>query len=110
MVKVTIDRFEGNMALVEITQSRFANLPDILIPDAKEGDVVIIERVAESQFFVCKTDLKNVFVLTPNGKYALSKDMSDGAKAGDYLSFTVDRVATEVKQSKIKKLMSGIFE
>ena len=110
MVKVIIDRFEGSMALVEITESRFSKLPQILIPGAKEGDTVIIEKVPESQFIICKTDLKFAYILTPNGKYAITKDMSDGARAGDYISFTIDRVATEVRQSKIKKLMNSIFE
>ena len=107
MVQVIIDRFEGNMALVEISQSRFSKLPDILIPDAKEGDTVTIEKAPISQFMICKTEGKFAYILTPDGKYAITKDLADGAKAGDYLTFTVDQTATEVRQSKIKKLMNN---
>lgn len=41
-MKVTIDRFEGDFAVVEISESCFANIPKILLPDAKEGDIVSI--------------------------------------------------------------------
>jgi hypothetical protein len=40
---VTIDRFEGEFAVVECPDRRMANLPKILVPDAKEGDVISIE-------------------------------------------------------------------
>lgn len=41
-MKVTIDRFEGDFAIVEILENCFANIPKILIPDAIEGDIVSI--------------------------------------------------------------------
>ena len=41
-MKVTIDRFEGNYAVVEISEGNFANLPRILVPEANEGDIVDI--------------------------------------------------------------------
>lgn len=41
-MKVIIDRFEGEFAVVEIDNGKFANLPKILVPDAKEGDVIEI--------------------------------------------------------------------
>ncbi len=41
-MKVIIDRFEGNYAVVEIHKNKFVNLAKELVPDAKEGDVVNI--------------------------------------------------------------------
>lgn len=41
-MKVTIDRFEGDFAVVEVSESCFANIPKILLPDAKEGDIISI--------------------------------------------------------------------
>lgn len=40
---VTIDRFEGEFAVVETENRETANIPKILLPDAKEGDAVRIE-------------------------------------------------------------------
>ena len=49
-MKVIIDRFEGDYAVVEIDVGKFANMPKILIPNAKEGDVVeIIVNQEETQ-------------------------------------------------------------
>ena len=42
-MKVIIDRFEGEYAIVEIELGNFVNIPKILLPNAKEGDVVKIE-------------------------------------------------------------------
>ena len=42
-MKVIIDRFEGEYAIVEIEIGKFGNIPKILLPNAKEGDVVKIE-------------------------------------------------------------------
>ena len=41
-MKVVIDRFEGSYAVVEINKGKFVNLPKELVPNAKEGDIVII--------------------------------------------------------------------
>ena len=41
-MKVIIDRFEGDYAVVEIDKEKFVNLPKELVPNAKEGDIVII--------------------------------------------------------------------
>ena len=41
-MKVIIDRFEGDYAVVEIDKGNFVNLPKELVPNAKEGDVIII--------------------------------------------------------------------
>ena len=42
-MKVIIDRFEGDYAVVEIEIGKCVNIPKILIPNAKEGDVIKIE-------------------------------------------------------------------
>lgn len=42
-MKVIIDRFEGNYAIVEIEVGKCVNIPMILLPNSKEGDVVKIE-------------------------------------------------------------------
>ena len=43
-MKVIIDRFEGDFAVVEISKTQYANLPKSLVPlQAKEGDVINIE-------------------------------------------------------------------
>ena len=41
-MKVIIDRFEGDYAVVEIDKEKFVKLPKELVPNAKEGDVIII--------------------------------------------------------------------
>lgn len=41
-MKVILDRFEGNFAVVELEDLSTADLPRILIPGAKEGDVIDI--------------------------------------------------------------------
>lgn len=41
-MNVIIDRFEGNMAVVELPDGSFAALPRVLVPQAKQGDVVCI--------------------------------------------------------------------
>lgn len=42
-MKVIIDRFEGDYAVVEIEIGKYVNIPKILIPNAKEGDIIKIE-------------------------------------------------------------------
>ncbi|NLY46736.1 MAG: DUF3006 domain-containing protein [Tissierella sp.] len=43
-MKVTIDRFEGNFAIVELEDKSTVDMPKRLIPEgAKEGDVLSIE-------------------------------------------------------------------
>ena len=42
-MKVVIDRFEGEYAVVEMEDKTMVNLPKVLVPDAKEGDIVNIE-------------------------------------------------------------------
>lgn len=43
-MKVTIDRFEGDFAVVELADMTFVNMPIQLVPEgAKEGDILSIE-------------------------------------------------------------------
>lgn len=42
-MKVIIDRFEGEYAVVEIEVGKYVNVPKVLLPNAKEGDIVKIE-------------------------------------------------------------------
>lgn len=42
-MKVTIDRFEGDFAVVELENREMADLSKVLVPtDAKEGDILEI--------------------------------------------------------------------
>lgn len=41
-MKVTIDRFEENIAVVEIDVGKFCDVPKELFPGAKAGDVIDI--------------------------------------------------------------------
>lgn len=41
-MKVVIDRFEGDFAVVELPDLTFVNVPRLLFPDAKENDVIDI--------------------------------------------------------------------
>ena len=109
-VKVIIDRFEGNFAVVESESGRFFRIPDILIPDGKEGDVVLITAGKVSQFLVASLNDEYVYVLTPNGKYSIPKELSDGAKPGDSICIEVDSVFTELRQDKIHGLMGLLFK
>ena len=42
-MKVIIDRFEGESAVVELPDGSFSTLARALVPEASEGDVVRIE-------------------------------------------------------------------
>jgi len=42
-MKVIIDRFEGEYAVVEIEVGKYVDIPKILLPNSKEGDVIKIE-------------------------------------------------------------------
>lgn len=41
-MKVIIDRFEGDYAVVELENGEFADMPKVFVPNAKEGNVVTI--------------------------------------------------------------------
>lgn len=42
-MKVVIDKFEGDFAVVELPDSTMADMHRALVPNAKEGDVISIE-------------------------------------------------------------------
>ncbi len=44
MIKIIIDRFEGDTAFAELPDGSMTHLPRVLVPDAKEGDVVVISK------------------------------------------------------------------
>ena len=44
MIKVIIDRFEDDKAILEIEEGVFVDAPAVLFPDAVEGDVIIIKK------------------------------------------------------------------
>lgn len=109
-MKVIIDRFEGNWIIVEIEKGKFAKIPNILIPDGTEGDVVLITAGKTSQFRISGYDETYVYILTPDGKYAMPKELGDGAKPGDSLCIEIDSVYTELRQNKIHGLMGLLFK
>lgn len=41
-MEVIVDRLEGDYVVVEIRTGNVVNIPKVLVPDAKEGDVVKI--------------------------------------------------------------------
>ncbi len=42
-MKFIIDRFEGDIAIIEISENKFVDMPRVLIPnDANEGDIINI--------------------------------------------------------------------
>ncbi len=43
-MRVIIDRFEENFAVVEIEPGKFVELPKELVPNAKEKDVILIQK------------------------------------------------------------------
>lgn len=42
-MKVVIDRFEGDYAIVELPDKTVQHIPAVLLPGAAEGDVVTVE-------------------------------------------------------------------
>jgi len=42
-MRVIIDRFEGDFAIIEMPNKKFYSLPKSLFPNAKEGTVISIE-------------------------------------------------------------------
>ncbi len=63
-MKVIVDRFEGNYAVVEIAIGKCVNIPRVLVPDAKEGDIIKIEiekEETEERKKYIKDLMNNVF-------------------------------------------------
>ncbi|MGI6668081.1 MAG: DUF3006 domain-containing protein [Acetivibrionales bacterium] len=46
-MKVTIDRFEGEYAVVELPDRTMVNMPKVLVPGAREGDIISISINAD---------------------------------------------------------------
>lgn len=43
-MRYTIDRFEGNFAVVELENKKFVDVPKMALPpEAKEGDIIKVE-------------------------------------------------------------------
>lgn len=63
-MKVIVDRFEGDYAVVEIAIGKCVNIPRVLVPDAKEGDIIKIEiekEETEKRKKYIKDLMNNVF-------------------------------------------------
>ena len=58
-MKVIIDRFEGDYAVVEIEVGKCVNIPKILVPNAKEGYVINIE-IDKNETEERKKNIKNL--------------------------------------------------
>jgi hypothetical protein len=58
-MKVIVDRFEGDFAVVEIKEGLFANFPKVLLESAKEGDVISIE-IDKSETEIRKKKIENL--------------------------------------------------
>jgi len=41
-MQIIIDRFEGEFAIVELSDKTIVKIPKILVPDALEGDIIDI--------------------------------------------------------------------
>lgn len=108
-MKAVIDRFEGEMAVIEIEKGKFEKIPKILLSDAKEGDYIEVTPANKAHFHVASIEEGIMYVLTPNGKYAMKAILGGGAKAGDGLNIRIDKPATKQKENKIKELMHNLF-
>ncbi len=63
-MKVIVDRFEGDYAVVEIAIGKCVNIPRVLVPDTKEGDIIKIEiekKETEERKKYIKDLMNNVF-------------------------------------------------
>ncbi len=63
-MKVIVDRIEGDYAVVEIAIGKCVNIPRVLVPDAKEGDIIKIEiekKETEERKKYIKDLMNNVF-------------------------------------------------
>lgn len=47
-MKIIIDRFEGELAVVEMENGETVNMPKVLVQDAKEGDILEIIKQARA--------------------------------------------------------------
>lgn len=64
-MRVIIDRFEGDYAIVELPDGTFADMPKVLLEDASEQDVIEIlvdrDETAKRKLNI-DTMIKNMFI------------------------------------------------
>ncbi len=61
-MRIILDRFEGDYAVVELAANRFCNLPRALVPaEAKEGDILEITKIASAPGDTVNTLMQNLF-------------------------------------------------
>jgi len=58
-LKVIIDRFEGEYAVVEMEDKIMVNIPKCLIPESQEGDIIRIE-IDKNETELRKKDIKKL--------------------------------------------------
>lgn len=58
-MKIIIDRFEGDYAIVEINKQKFVNIPKVLLKNAKEGDIISI-NIEKSETEKQKSKIENL--------------------------------------------------
>lgn len=58
-MKVIVDRFEGDYAVVEINKGNLVNIPKVLLDGAEEGDVISIE-IDKEETAKRKTNIENL--------------------------------------------------
>ena len=58
-MKIIIDRFEGDYAVVEINKQKFVNIPKVLLKNAKEGDIISI-NIEKSETEKQKSKIENL--------------------------------------------------
>ena len=58
-MKIIIDRFEGDYAVVEINKHNFVNIPKVLLKNAKEGDIISI-NIEKSETEKQKSKIENL--------------------------------------------------
>lgn len=58
-MKVILDRFEGDYAILEVDEDNIISVPRLLVGNAKEGDVIKIE-VDESNTDKRKKDIQEL--------------------------------------------------
>ncbi len=58
-MKVIVDRIENDFCVVELKNGTFCNLPLLLVPSAKEGDVIEI-KILNDETDIRKKNIKKL--------------------------------------------------
>ncbi len=58
-MRVILDRYEGNYAVVEIESGEFVNMPRVLAMNAEEGDIIEL-RILEKETKERKAYIQNL--------------------------------------------------